>query len=42
MGAPIPVPHAQSRAASIGNIIYVPGGFNSIQFGGPLELHADL
>src|SRR5206468_1956025 len=36
-GAPIPVPHAQSRAASIGNVIYVPGGFNSIQFGGPLD-----
>ena len=37
MGAPIPVPHSQSRATSIGNIIYVPGGFNSIQFGGPLD-----
>ena len=37
-GAPIPVPHSQSRAASIGNVIYVPGGFNSIQFGGPLDL----
>src|SRR4029077_5076915 len=37
-GAPIPVPHAQSRAAAIGNVIYVPGGFNSIQFGGPLDL----
>jgi Kelch motif len=36
-GAPIPVPHSQSRATSIGNIIYVPGGFNSIQFGGPLD-----
>jgi hypothetical protein len=37
-GAPIPVPHSQSRATSIGNVIYVPGGFNSIQFGGPLDL----
>src|SRR5207244_7890705 len=36
-GAPIPVPHSQSRATSIGNVIYVPGGFNSIQFGGPLD-----
>src|SRR4030095_4508837 len=38
MGATIPVPHSQSRATSIGNRIYVPGGFNSIQFGGPLDL----
>ncbi len=37
-GAPIPVPHSQSRATSIGDIIYVPGGFNSIQFGGPLDV----
>jgi N-acetylneuraminic acid mutarotase len=36
-GAPIPVPHSQSRATSIGDVIYVPGGFNSIQFGGPLD-----
>jgi N-acetylneuraminic acid mutarotase len=27
-GAPIPVPHSQSRAAAIGNSIYVPGGYN--------------
>src|SRR6266487_2271470 len=37
-GSPIPVPHSQSRATSIGDIIYVPGGFNSIQFGGPLDV----
>jgi Kelch motif len=37
-GAPIPVPHSQSHATSIGDIIYVPGGFNSIQFGGPLDV----
>ena len=34
--APIPTPHSQSRAAAVGNRIYVPGGFNSIQFTGPL------
>src|SRR5205823_13695708 len=27
-GAPIPVPHSQSKAAAVGNIIYVPGGYN--------------
>jgi hypothetical protein len=36
--APIPVRHAQSRAAAVGNKIYVPGGFNSIDFPpGPLN-----
>ena len=35
--APIPVPHAQSRGTSVGTNIYVPGGFNSISFGGPLD-----
>ena len=34
--APIPTPHSQSRAAAVGNRVYVPGGFNSISFGGPL------
>ena len=34
--APIPTPHAQARAAVVGNKIYVPGGFNSVSFGGPL------
>jgi N-acetylneuraminic acid mutarotase len=28
MGAPIPVPHSQSRAAAVGNSIYVAGGYN--------------
>jgi Kelch motif protein len=36
-GAPIPIGHSQSKAAAVGNNIYVPGGFNSIQFGGPLN-----
>jgi len=36
-GAPIPTPHSQSKAAAIGNNIYVPGGFNSVSFGGPLN-----
>jgi len=35
--APIPVPHAQSRGTAVGQIIYVPGGFNSVSFGGPLD-----
>jgi N-acetylneuraminic acid mutarotase len=35
--APIPVPHAQSRGTSVGNNIYVPGGFNSVSFGGALD-----
>ena len=35
--APIPVPHAQSRGTAVGTNIYVPGGFNSISFGGPLD-----
>src|SRR2546430_15507440 len=35
--APIPTPHSQSRAAAVGNRVYVPGGFNSIQFTGPLD-----
>ena len=35
--APIPVPHAQSRGAAVGTNIYVPGGFNSVSFGGPLD-----
>jgi len=35
--APIPVQHAQSRGAAVGDNIYVPGGFNSVQFGGPLD-----
>src|SRR5262249_19156291 len=26
-GAPIPVPHSQSKAAAVGDKIYVPGGF---------------
>jgi N-acetylneuraminic acid mutarotase len=38
MGAPIPTGHSQSKAAAVGNNIYVPGGFNSISFGGPLDL----
>jgi hypothetical protein len=35
--APIPVRHAQGRAAAVGTNIYVPGGFNSIDFAGPLN-----
>ena len=35
--APIPVPHAQSRGTAVGTNIYVPGGFNSVWFGGPLD-----
>jgi N-acetylneuraminic acid mutarotase len=35
--APIPIPHAQSRGAAVGTNIYVPGGFNSVSFGGPLD-----
>ena len=35
--APIPVPHAQSRGTAVGTNIYVPGGFNSVSFGGPLD-----
>jgi Kelch motif protein len=35
--APIPVPHAQSRGTAVGQLIYVPGGFNSVSFGGPLD-----
>ena len=35
--APIPVPHAQSRGTAVGTNIYVPGGFNSVTFGGPLN-----
>ena len=35
--APIPVPHAQSRGAAVGTNIYVPGGFNSVSVGGPLD-----
>ena len=35
--APIPVPHAQSRGTAVGTNVYVPGGFNSISFGGPLD-----
>ena len=35
--APIPVPHAQSRGTAVGTNIYVPGGFNSVSFGGPLN-----
>jgi len=35
--APIPVPHAQSRGTAVGTNIYVPGGFNSIAFTGPLD-----
>ena len=35
--APIPVPHAQSRGTAVGQFIYVPGGFNSVSFGGPLD-----
>ena len=35
--APIPVPHAQSRGSAVGTNIYVPGGFNSVSFGGPLD-----
>ena len=34
--APIPVRHAQGRAAAVGTRIYVPGGFNSVDFAGPL------
>ena len=36
--APIPIGHSQSRAAAVGDNIYVPGGFNSVQFGGPLNV----
>ena len=32
-----PVPHAQSRGTAVGTNIYVPGGFNSVSFGGPLD-----
>ncbi len=35
--APILVPHAQSRGTAVGTNIYVPGGFNSVSFGGPLD-----
>src|SRR5206468_10415139 len=35
--APIPVPHAQSRGTVVGTNIYVPGGFNSVSFGGPFD-----
>jgi hypothetical protein len=35
--APIPVRHAQSRGASVGTKIYVPGGFNSVDFSGPIN-----
>ena len=35
--APIPVPHAQSRGTAVGTNIYVPGGYNSVSFGGPLD-----
>src|SRR4029434_8210189 len=38
MGAPIPTGHSQSKAAAVGDNIYVPGGYNSIQFTGPLNL----
>src|SRR5207302_3197451 len=38
MGAPIPTGHSQSKAAAVGNNIYVPGGYNSISFGGPINL----
>ena len=34
--APIPVRHAQGRAAAAGTKIYVPGGFNNVESGGPL------
>jgi N-acetylneuraminic acid mutarotase len=36
-GAPIPLPHAQSRGTSVGTNIYVPGGYNSISSTGPLD-----
>src|SRR6476660_1315859 len=35
--APIPVRHAQGRATAVGTKIYVPGGYNSVDFGGPLN-----
>jgi N-acetylneuraminic acid mutarotase len=35
--APIPTPHSQSKAAAVGTRIYVPGGFNSIQYTGPID-----
>src|SRR4029077_8503764 len=35
--APIPVPHAQSRGTAVGTNIYVPGGYNSVALGGPLD-----
>ena len=31
------MPHAQSRGTVVGTNIYVPGGFNSVSFGGPLN-----
>ena len=31
------MPHAQSRGTAVGTNIYVPGGFNSVRFGGPLD-----
>ena len=34
---PYPLPHAQSRGTAVGTNIYVPGGFNSISSGGPLD-----
>ncbi len=37
-GAPIPVGHSQSKAAAVGNNIYVPGGYNSLMFSGPIDL----
>ena len=35
--APIPVQHAQGQGDVIGTNIYIPGGFNSVQFGGVLD-----
>jgi len=35
--APIPTPGAQMRASSVGTNMYVPGGYNSISFTGPLN-----
>jgi len=35
--APIPIRHAQGRATALGSKIYVPGGFNSTDFGGALD-----
>ena len=37
MGAPIPIRHAQGRATTVGDNVYVPGGYNSIDFTGPLD-----